>query len=348
MLNKPGFWLLAIIAVGATAYYYQTATSDPQNQPVANSEPASIKLLVGGPDPYWKMVIAGAEDAASKFNAKLDVFVPESIETSVAEQTTQLSKFENSSADGLMISPLDPEKQTKLISTVAASKYVVTFDTEAPQAISHYHVGANNKLGGELAADLIRQAVPDGGEVAIFVGDLTRETGRLRRQVLINRLAQKSDYEPVSDSLDEPITAGDYTIVGTYLDDRDPEKAKANAAAALEKHSGLKCMVGLYSKNGPACVEAVKDAEKSADVKIVAFDQLEATLQAIRDGEVFGAVVQDPFAYGYEGVRLLCDMHRSQGALTPQKYSGFLTVAFKVVNAENIEEYESELESQLK
>ena len=349
MDKKSIFWLLCLttICVSGGLFYYNIPTDRPDSVDY-KSVNTRVKCFVGGPDPYWKMVIAGAEDAASEFGAKLDVFIPESLETSREAQTSELSRISSANYDGAMLSPLDPEEQTRLISRTAAQMFVVTFDNEAPDAISHYHVGANNKLAGKLAAGLVQRALPEGGEIAIFVGDLTRQTARTRRQVLINSLAGQSLFEEVPDDPTAPIEAGKYSIVGTYLDDRNAELASANAKKVLEDHPTLKCMVGLYSKNGPACVEAVEASEKSSQVKVIAFDQLKETLNGIREGKIVGTVVQEPYSYGYESVRLLCDLHARKDSGGQSRFSGRLTVACRTIDSQNLNEYERELRQQLK
>lgn len=345
MLSKPLFWVVIALLIGVAAVQY--ASTHKESSPTTTKEPTRIRCLVGGPDPYWNLVIAGAEAGAKEFNAQLDVRIPESTASAIDEQTADLISVNYDKVDGLMLSPLDPAGQTRLISEVAVSTPVVTFDNEAPDALTHYHVGADNKNGGKLLAELAQRAAPGGGEIALFVGDNSRETSRVRRQAFINTLAELDAFTDVSEVLNEPIKAGEYTIVGTYLDDRDADAAKKNAAKALRDHPNLKCLVGLYSKNGPACAAAVAESKRGDDVVVIAFDQLDDTLEGIREGTILATVVQDPFSYGHEAVRLLCELNRSQGRGDPIRFSGNLTVTCEIVDSGNLDEYEAELERQL-
>jgi ABC-type sugar transport system substrate-binding protein len=43
-------------------------------------------------------------------------------------------------------------------------------------------------------------------------------------------------------------------------------------------------MVGLWSYNGPAILNAVKDANKVGQVKIICFDEEDETLAGVKDG----------------------------------------------------------------
>lgn len=339
MLRKPAFWILVAILGAVIVLQYANPSSEASAEPDAT--PVRIRCLVGGPDPYWNSVIAGAESGAAEFNADLDVIVPQSTSSAVDEQNAALISVNYDKVDGLMLSPLSPREQTRLISQAAVSTPVVTFDNEAPEALAHYHVGADNKNGGRLLADLVRRAMPDGGEIALFAGDNVRETARVRRQVLINTLAGQKPFDDVSDDLEEPIKAGEYTVVATYLDDRDANKARENASLALRDHPAIGCLVGLYSKNGPACADAVSEAGKANDVVTIAFDQLDETLEGIRTGAILATVAQDPESYGYEAVRLLCMLHRNQQQGKQSRFSGRITVACQIVDAENLEEFEA-------
>ena len=348
MLKRLLAYLTVVVAViAAGVYYYESTSSNVDARAISYNQPTRIKCIVGGPDPYWKMVIAGAKDGAIEFGAEVDVLVPKSLDSSKSEQSSALLTMSETLYDGVMLCPLDPQSQTKSISMAATKMFVVTFDTEAPAAIAHYHVGANNQMAGQQAAELVRQVIPNGGEVALFVGDISRSTASIRRQVLINTLAGREAFKPVSEDLEERISAGNYTIVGTYLDNRSLAQAERNATKALEEHPEVKCLVGLYSKNGMACVNAVEMAGKSSTVKVVAFDQLEPTLNGIQSGKIVGTVVQDPYSFGFESVRLLCDLHKRGDEKAPARFSGKISLATHIVDAESLDDYEAQLMDQI-
>ena len=79
----------------------------------------------------------------------------------------------------------------------------------------------------------------------------------------------------------------------------------------------------------------------------MAFDQLDATLQAVREGKIVGTVVQDPYLYGFEAVRLLCKLHRSEEWEVPSAFHGNFSVSCQIVDKENVDQYEAKLRTQL-
>jgi len=49
----------------------------------------------------------------------------------------------------------------------------------------------------------------------------------------------------------------------------------------------------------------VRDAGKVGKVKIIAFDEEDETLNGIRDGAIYATVVQQPFEFGYQSMKLM-------------------------------------------
>ena len=338
MSSKGWLWTILLLALVGAAAYNRGALSNstPTTRPV-------VALLVGGPNPYWQTVIHGARQAAKEHNVELKVFVPEA---GGSDQTRQLMLIDPATVDGIAISPLQPDEQTRTISRLASLTNVVTYDNDAPQSLRHLHVGANNYVAGRLCGDLVRQALPDGGTLAIFVGDNVRENSRLRIEGLIDALKgakqdPSSDFKPPTDTVE----AGDYTIVDIYLDGNIAEKCKENASEALEKYPDLKGMVTLYGYNAPACLEALDKADKLGKVKVVAFDEYEPTLKGIESGDVFATVVQDEYKYGYEAIRLLADLARSEKTDIPVAGSGSSYLPVTALTKDTIADYRAKSQS---
>ena len=112
------------------------------------------------------------------------------------------------------------------------------------------------------------------------------------------------------DAPGERLKGNKYSIVGTLTDQFDMAKGKANAEDAIARYPDLGCMVGLFAYNPPLCLEALKQSGKAGKIKLVAFDEADETLQAIKDGICHGTVVQNPYMYGMESVRVLSALAR--------------------------------------
>jgi ribose transport system substrate-binding protein len=134
---------------------------------------------------------------------------------------------------------------------------------------------------------------------------------------------------------------GKYEVLPTITDDGKQEKCKSNAEDTLTRHPDLKCMVGLWAYNPPAILAAAKDAGKIDQVKIVGFDENEETLAAVRSGQIHGTIVQNPYMFGHETIRLLAMVIRGDKSKLPA--GGIHFVPHKVIKKDNVDEYHAEL-----
>jgi len=128
-------------------------------------------------------------------------------------------------------------------------------------------------------------------------------------------------------------------------DHHDLALAKDNAVQALKDHPGLDCMVGMFGYSSPLCLEALKEAGKAGEVKLVAFDEHEATLQGIIDGDIYATLVQDPYQFGYQSVRILVRMARGDDTVLPLSRSLYFRAL--PVRQENVEAFKAKLNKQL-
>ena len=154
------------------------------------------------------------------------------------------------------------------------------------------------------------------------------------------------DREPDENRYDEP-SAGEikgekYTILDTRTDGFDFGKAKAQAQDAVAKYDDLGCMVGLFAYNPPLMLDAVREAGKVGEIKIVAFDEHDQSLQGIKDKEIYGTVVQNPYKYGYESVRVLAGLARGDNSVIPE--NKILYIPARQIRNDNVDEFRAELD----
>ena len=64
-------------------------------------------------------------------------------------------------------------------------------------------------------------------------------------------------------------------------------------------------MVGFYSYNTPRIYEVLKESGKLGKIKIIGFDEDPITLGGVREGTIVGTVVQQPYEWGYQGMKLM-------------------------------------------
>ncbi|MCP4504832.1 MAG: substrate-binding domain-containing protein, partial [Fuerstiella sp.] len=306
----------------------------------AESTP-SVAYVTNGIASFWVIAEKGAMDGGREFNADVHVRMPPD---GVADQKRMCRDLLAQGIEGIAISPIDPDNQGDLLAEIAQHTRLITHDSDAPDSERRCYIGVDNYTAGRMCGALVKEAMPEGGSVMIFVGRLGQANAKLRRQGVIDELM---DREPDASRYDEPSAAvikGDrYTVLDTRTDGFDFGKAKANAQDAIAKYDDLGCMVGLFAYNPPLMLDAVREANKLDKIKIVAFDEDETTLQAISDGEMYGTVVQDPYKYGYESVRVLAGLARGDESVLPE--GGFLDIPARQIRQDNVQAFRAELKS---
>lgn len=293
--------------------------------------------------PFWTIAEKGAKKAGEEFGAEVDVRMPAN---GAADQKRMVEELLARGVDGIAFSPADPKNQLDLMQEIARNTNLITQDSDAPDAPRLCFVGMDNYQAGRLCGKLIKEALPDGGKVMMFVGRAGQLNAQQRRQGITDELLDRPADKPGNDAPDAELTGGKYTILGTRTDEVDFSKAKSNAQDALTRHPDLGCLVGLFSYNTPKIYEAVKEAGKLGQVRIVGFDEEDDTLRGITEGNIFGTVVQSPFRYGYESVRILTALAKGDKSVVPA--SKFVEVPAKTVKKADVDAFWKELKDLVK
>jgi len=307
---------------------------------VKPSEKSDFAYITNGVDPFWDLCAAGVRIAEEEFGVKCEVLMPTE---GVVDQKRLLEAMVAKGVKGIAVSPVDPANQTEHLNEIAQATKLITHDADAPESDRLVYIGTDNYKAGRALGQLVKEAIPDGGEVMIFVGRLEQLNARQRRQGVIDELLERPHQtlgQVQFDEVSKVFKGEKYTILDTRTDNFDKAKAKANAEDAISKYKDLACMVGLFAYNPPACIDAIREAEKLEQIKVCGFDEQEALLQAIQDGHAHGTISQQPWNYGYNSVKLLASFAAGDTSAIPE--SRFIDVGFKVVTKANIDEFWAE------
>jgi ribose transport system substrate-binding protein len=267
----------------------QPGTS-PTNKTTNSSAPGEVHQLAFVPNnasDFWVIARKGTEKAEKEIpGIKVDFRIPG--EGTAADQQRIIDDLLAKGIDGIAISPVDPANQTAMLDRAASQAVIVTQDSDAPTSKRECYIGTDNVAAGRQAGELLKEALPNGGKVMVFVGTLDASNAQQRYQ-----------------GLKEAIDGSNIQILNVRTDNTDRVRAKANAADTLVNNPDIAGMVGLWSYNGPAIVSAVKEANKVDKVKIIAFDEEDETLSGVKDGSIYATVVQQPFEFGYQSIVMM-------------------------------------------
>ncbi|MFM9181583.1 MAG: substrate-binding domain-containing protein, partial [Phycisphaerales bacterium] len=263
----------------------------------------------------------------------------------LSDQKRMLEDLVTRGIDGVSVSPIDPANQGEVLSLVAERSFLITNDSDAPKSPRLCYVGMDNYAAGRLCGELAREGLPKGGKVAIFIGRLEQDNARRRWQGFVDGLLGRSNDPARADDPTKPITEAGYSIVGTWTDSFDRAKAKANIEDVMIRHPDLALMTGLFEYNSTLAVEVIRQSGKQGKVLLAAFDEGADVIAGIRDGYVLGTVVQDPFMYGFESVRILQALNRGDAAVLPK--DGILSIPGRVIRKDTADAFWKDLKAKL-
>ena len=258
-----------------------------------------LAFVTNNASDFWTIARKGTEKADTELNdVSVEFRIPP--DGTAAEQKRLIDDLLAKGIEGIAVSPVDPDNQTQLINDTAKRALVVTQDSDAPKSDRAFYVGTDNVAAGRQAGGLIKEALPQGGKIMVFVGKLDARNAQERLQ-----------------GIKETLQGSNISIVDVRTDDADRVRAKSNVSDTLVRYPDVVGLVGLWSYNGPAILNAVKESNKTGQVKIIAFDEEDETLAGVKKGEIFATVVQQPYEFGYQAIKLMHQYLKGDKSVAP-------------------------------
>ncbi|HZV07393.1 MAG TPA: sugar-binding protein [Gemmataceae bacterium] len=291
-----------------------------------------VAFVTNNPETFWNIAEKGCAKGEKEFGVEVVFRKPDSGDAS--RQIEILDNLLNQDIKALAVSVINPAGQNAHLKEIAAKMPLITQDNDAPDSGRLCYIGTNNYKAGRAVGQLIKEVLPDGGVLAVFVGQTEPLNARQRRQGMLDELAGKPEPKDINDIEYGPDGQmyGKYRLHRTYTDQpRGSQQATENASDALTDLAGEKnlCFIGLWAYNPPAILTAVKDKDKLGQVKIIGLDENDATLQGIIDGHIYGTVVQNPFEFGYQAVRMMASLAKGDRSVLPK--DGILYVPHRII-----------------
>jgi len=310
-----------------------------KSKPVNNSG-VKVAFVSNNAAEFWTIAEAGARKAEEETGAQVIFKRPQ--DATAATQKQIIEDLMTQKVQAVSISVISPDNQTAFLDEIAQRIPVLCVDNDAVNSKRKCYLGTANLQAGRSVGELVKEAMPQGGKIAIFVGQLDPINARERRQGVLDVLEGKADSKSLRESPDGQ-KYGNYELIGTYTDGADQAKAKDNAADVLAKFQNEEnlCMIGLWAYNPPAILAAVKDSKRAGKVKIVGFDENDITLDGIKSGEIYGTVVQQPYEFGYQSVKLMVQLVLNTEKTIVIPANGLIDIPHKVIKKNNVEEFHS-------
>lgn len=283
----------------------------------------SLYFVVNGASDFWKSAEAGVKKAQGELpNYTLQLKYPE--QSSAAIQNRLMDDLIAAGASGIMVSAVDPKTQIDELNKIGAGTVLFTTDSDAPNSKRIVYIGSSNVDAGKQAGELMKKAMPDGGKCMGFVGLPGADNARERVE-----------------GIKAAVSGTKITLVDVRADDIDQARAKRNVEDTLTADPSINCMVGIYSYNTPQIYQALKEAGKLGQIKVIGFDEDQVTLGGVREGTIVGTVVQQPYEWGYQGMKDMAKYIEGDKAFIPASH--LMIIPTKVIEKGNVDAFAVEL-----
>ena len=290
--------------------------------PAAAADKPTLAFVTNGASDFWKAAGAGVAAAEKEMPGfKMEIEYP--AQATVASQQTLMDNLAAAGVKAIMVSAVDP-KATTVLDKIAGETDLFTTNSDAPQSKRIAYIGSSNVLAGKQVAEIAKKAMPKGGKCMGFVGLLDAANYTERKQGFL-----------------DGVKGSGITLVSTRSDGMDQTRAKSNVADVLTADPSITCLVGFYSYNIPEIYAAVKEAGELGKVTIVGFDDDPVTLGGIKDGTIAGTVVQQPYQWAYQGMKLMAAYVKGDKSGIPA--DKLIIVPTKIVTKANVDTYEAGL-----
>ena len=286
-----------------------------------------MAFVVNAASDFWKLAEAGVNAAQEELpNYETQFRYP--AQGTAAQQNALMDDLVAAGTDAIMISSVDPKTSIDAFNRIAAQIPLFTTDSDAPNSDRIAYLGSSNTDAGVQAGEMAVKALPDGGKCMGFVGFLGADNA-------VERIA----------GFRKAVEGSGIELVDVRGDDVDFARARANVDDVLAAQPDIDCMVGFYSYNPPKIYEALQAAGRLGDITVIAFDEDPVTLGAVRNGEFAGTIVQDPYQWGYQGMKLMASYLEGDKSGIPE--DGLIIVPTKAIDQSNVDAFEAELRERL-
>jgi len=290
-------------------------------------EKKSMAFVVNGASDFWKLAEAGVKKAQAELPGyDLQFKYPE--QAAAAVQQRLMDDLVAAGVSAIMVSAVDPKSSTDALNRIGGQVPLFTTDSDAPDTNRIAYIGSSNSDAGRQAGEIALKALPDGGKCIGFVGLPGADNARERIE-----------------GMKAAIAGSKVELVDVRGDDIDMTRAKRNVEDALAANPDIDCMVGFYSYNPPRIYEVLKESGKLGAVTVIAFDEDPITLGGVREGSIAGTVVQQPYEWGYQGMKLMAKFLEGDKSGIPA--DGLVIVPTRIIDKGNVDAFEAELKSRI-
>jgi ribose transport system substrate-binding protein len=271
------------VAIAAAAFACTAAAcGGSSDQGGGGDQPYIAIVSKGFQHQFWQAVKQGAETEAAAQGVRISFEGPAS-ESEVEAQVNMLQNALGRQPDVLGFAALDSRAAAPLLQQARTSSIpVIAFDSGVDSDIPLTTAATDNKAAAAEAAKHMAEALGGTGKVGLVVHDQTSRTGQDRRDGFLEWMRTNA---PGIQVLDPQYGGGDQA------------KSADITKAIIAANPDLK---GIYAANEGSAIGVLRGVAESGTtgLTVIGFDSGQGQIDAIKNGQMLGAVTQDPIGMG--------------------------------------------------
>jgi len=254
---------------------------------------------------FWQSIHAGALKAASEVGAKINWIGPEK-EDDRQQQIALIDNQVMNQVSGIVLAPIDDMALRRPVhDAVARGVPVVIIDSDLKDSKDVYtsYIATNNYEGGQIAARELERLLSGNGNVIVLRESEGAASTQARANGFVDGMRTFPGIEVVSDD--------QYVGVTKTL----AQQAAENILLRFTDGAGNLTIQGIFCPNESTTygmLQALSRRRLNGQVKFIGFDSSESLINGLREGDINGLIVQNPFKMGYLGVKTMVEHLRGQ------------------------------------
>jgi ribose transport system substrate-binding protein len=263
--------------------------------PAARSADYQIAVIPKGTThEYWKSINAGAVKAERELRAAgtnvTIIWKGPLLEDDREQQIQVVENFMGRGVSAIVLAPLDNRALVAPVEeAVRAGIPVVIIDSALNSGMTSSTVATDNRKGGQIGARRLGTLLGGKGRVVMLRYEVGSASTEEREAGFME--VMKGEFPAIE-------------LISTDQYGGATRETAYKAAQNLLNRFGAR-MDGIFAPNestASGTLLALREQGLAGKVKFVGFDANDQLVKALRQGDVQGLVVQDPFKMGYLGV----------------------------------------------
>jgi ribose transport system substrate-binding protein len=308
-------------------------TANTATAPANTGKPYIAVVSKGFQHQFWQTVMAGAKDAAAKYNVDMTFDGPPS-ESDISTQVDMLNSAISKNPKAIALAALDTNSVTTQLNDCKSKGIpIIGFDSGVPNAPAGSIVATastNNESAGALGADSMFKdpaflAALKAGTTSkpVVIGVLSQDATSAsvvgRTTGFINQMYKNAETIfpgqvaiTGHDKFAKASTSGKTAVKINVL--VPPSTSATDAQNGAQTLFGMDRLIGIFASNeltAGGVLAATTDGTdldrtngKYKNITVVGFDAGKSQKAAVKNGWFLGSITQDPYMIGYLAIEL--------------------------------------------